>query len=65
MSSEIADEESVVWLVHWQHYDKSGGDFVKAFAVQEEAEELLAILKKHSDGRDFQMHRVPYQSNYD
>ena len=54
------DESDIIWLVHWEQHDKSGGDFIKAFASKEEAEELLGILTKHGDGRNYMMHRVPY-----
>lgn len=60
----MSEEGEVIWLVHWQHYDKSGSDFVKAFAEQRDAEELLEILKKHADGREYMMHRVPYSPPY-
>lgn len=59
-----SDDEGVIWLVHWEYGDKSGGDFVRAFGVKEDAEELLDILQKHGGEKTYLMHRVRFIESY-
>lgn len=54
-----------VYVVWWQYGDKSGCDFVKAFASEDEAIAMKELLDKHGgDGRNYEVTVVPFQENY-
>ena len=56
---------STVWVVHWEHYDKSGGALVKAFSSETDAKEFHALMVKHAADKQWFYEELPFENEYE